>query len=683
MVTDKTIDPKKAVLRRNAEAWMRQKPGAMVDLSPDETRMVVQELHTHQVELEMQNEELRNTQEKLLESQKMYTDLYDFAPVGYITINNKGLIIRANLTVADMLGEARKNLLNKLLTQYIVKADQDIYFFNRKNLLETKEPQTCELRMQNVNEQTFHVQLKSTISSDVDGDSGQFRAVITDITKRKQAEQELNRIFDMSLDMIATVDFDGYFRSFNQAVSKTLGYTEEEIRSKPFIEFVHPDDRESAIREAEKIARGDSTLFCEKRYQCKDGTFKWLSWNVVPATVDKLFYCVIRDITERKNAEEQLLQSHKIEAIGTLAGGIAHDFNNILSIIIGNMELAIDDVPEYNPARGNLEEIKTASLRARDVVKQLLSFSRKTIPQQQPINISPIIKDSIKFLRSSIPTNIEIHKSIPDESGIISADPAQIQQVIMNLCTNAAQAMSENGGILEVSLSIVDIDKDVVIQNIELNPGQYVKIFVSDTGDGIAKEHLDKIFDPYFTTKEVGKGNGFGLSVVHGIVKNHNGGISVDSQCGKGTTFNVFLPVVKEKPEFEKENDTTTPTGNERILFVEDEKSIVEMTSLTLERLGYTVTATTSSPDMLEIFRAQPDNFDLIISDIFMPKLTGDKLAQELHQIRPDIPIIIYTGHSDRIKNEKVKEIGVQAVVMKPIEKSEFAKIIRKVLDKS
>jgi CheY-like chemotaxis protein len=370
-----------------------------------------------------------------------------------------------------------------------------------------------------------------------------------------------------------------------------------------------------------------------------------------------------------------------MESIGTLAGGIAHDFNNIINIILINTELAIDDVPEWHPARYSLEEAKKACFRARDLVQHLLSFSMKTNPERKLIKINPVIKDCLKFLRSSIPTSIEIRETIPDESGIISADPSQINQVMLNLCTNAAHAMSENGGIMEVSLSVIENGKNEANQNIELNQCQYVKITVSDTGHGITKEHLDRVFDPYFTTKKVAEGSGIGLSVVHGIVKNHNGVISVESEYGKGTTFNVFLPVVEKKAASEEETDTTIPTGNERILFVDDEKSIANPTSRMLERLGYTVTVKASSTDTLEAFRTQPDNFDLIISDTTMPNMTGDKLAKELLQIRPDIPIILCTGFSEKINDEKAKSIGVRALVMKPIVKSVLAKTIRKVLD--
>ncbi len=348
---------------------------------------------------------------------------------------------------------------------------------------------------------------------------------------------------------------------------------------------------------------------------------------------------------------------------------------------MGNTELAIDDVPEWNPARHNLEEITQASLRAKDIVQQLLSFTRKSDQKQKPIEISPVIKECLKFIRSTTPANIEIIRTVYDESGIISADPTQIHQVMINLCTNAAHAMSENGGVMGVGLSCIEINKGEAIKDIELNQGRYVKITVSDTGQGIAEEHLSRIFDPYFTTKEVGKGSGIGLSVVHGIVKNHNGAISIDSEYGKGTTFNLFFPVAGKDAASKKENDNAISTGTERILFVDDEQAIANVTSQILERLGYTVTTRTSSVDTLETFKARPDSFDLVISDMTMPEITGDKLAKQLKQIRPDIPIILCTGFSDRIDDEKAKSIGVTALVMKPIVKSVLAKAIREILD--
>ncbi len=514
------------------------------------------------------------------------------------------------------------------------------------------------------------------------------------VKRLEQTEEALTESEDKYKEMVNLLpqgifEFDSQenLTFTNKHLYDLFGYSKNDCENGcDLYQLLIPEDRDRVKENIMRILGGEEFEIAEYTGLRKDrSTFPIITYTNKIIKNNKVagLRGIIVDVTERMQLEEQLRQSHKMEAIGTLAGGIAHDFNNMLGVIIGNAELAMDDVPEWNPARHNLEEIKTASLRSRDVIKQILSFSKKTNPKQKPVKINPIIKDCLKFLRSTIPTSIEIRKTIPDESGIISADSPQIHQVIMNLCTNAAHAMSENGGIMEVSLSVIDIGKNEVKQNIELNQGQYVKITVSDTGHGISKKHLDRVFDPYFTTKEVGEGSGIGLSVVHGIVKSHDGAISVESNYGNGTTFNVFLPVIEEEPAIEEEIDTTIPTGIERILLVDDEKAIVNLTSKMLERLGYTVTAKTSSTDMLETFRYQPDNFDLIISDMSMPNITGDKLAKELQQIKPDIPIILCTGYSERINEEKAKSIGVRALVMKPIVKSVLAKTIRNVLDKN
>ena len=384
---------------------------------------------------------------------------------------------------------------------------------------------------------------------------------------------------------------------------------------------------------------------------------------------------------DRKKLEAQLQQSQKMESIGTLAGGIAHDFNNMLGIIVGNTELAMDDVPESNPARHNLEEIRTASMRARDVVKQILAFSRQSQQGMKPIRISLIIKESLKLLRSSIPTTIEINQDISSKSDTVLADSTQINQVLINLCTNAAHAMGEKGGVLEVSLNNIQIDEDSAIHYHELSPGKYVRLTVSDTGHGIETKILGRIFDPYFTTKKVGEGSGMGLSVVHGIVKSHNGDISVSSEPGKGTIFQVFFPYIENKLVPEIEITVEIPRGKERILYVDDEKAMVDAIQPMVERLGYKVTARTSSIEALEAFRANPDRFDLIITDFTMPNMTGMELAKELLKLRSDTLIILCTGYSERINEDKAKESGIRAFVMKPVILSEIANTIRKVVD--
>jgi len=396
-----------------------------------------------------------------------------------------------------------------------------------------------------------------------------------------------------------------------------------------------------------------------------------------------------RDITERKKEEEEkaklkteLQHAQKMESIGILAGGIAHDFNNIMAIILGNTELALEDVPKSNPAYSNLEEIKTASRRAKNIVRQLLSYSRVVEQEMQSIKIGPVIKDGLKFLRSTIPSTIDIEQNIQLTDETILADPTQINQILMNLCINASQAMEQTGGDLNVAVEKLVLDNNSARNYPGLKSGDHVRIIISDTGPGIDPEIIDQIFDPYFTTKEIGKGSGMGLAVVHGIVKSHSGAIAVESSPGKGTKFITLFPLTTKKPMVETKTGKDIPGGNETILFVDDEKSIVKMLQRMFERLGYKVQTATTPEEALERFRSNPDHFDLVITDMTMPKMTGVKLSEKLMDIRKDIPIIVCTGHSALVDEEKAKELGLAAYIIKPIDMQETAQIIRKILDK-
>jgi CheY-like chemotaxis protein len=368
-----------------------------------------------------------------------------------------------------------------------------------------------------------------------------------------------------------------------------------------------------------------------------------------------------------------------MESIGTLAGGVAHDFNNILGIILGNAELALDDIPRENPARLYLEEIRIAGSRAKDVVCQLLSFARKTTLEKKPANIAPIITESLKLLRSSIPSSIEIRQNIAKDADAILADPTQINQILINLCTNADHAMPD-GGILEICLKNVKFDEDTKARHPNLDPGRYVNLVVSDTGHGIPSEEIDRIYDPYFTTKEVGKGAGMGLAVVHGIVMNHNGAIFVESELEKGTTFSLFFPATESEPISEVPVNDDLPGGKERILFIDDDESIVYVGRFRLERLGYQVQTKTSPVDALELFRGKPDQFDLVITDMTMPQMTGDLLVKEILKIRPGMPTVICTGFSEKMDEKKAKEIGIRQYIEKPFSRSDLAKMVRKAL---
>ncbi|MDH4266682.1 MAG: PAS domain S-box protein [Deltaproteobacteria bacterium] len=392
---------------------------------------------------------------------------------------------------------------------------------------------------------------------------------------------------------------------------------------------------------------------------------------------------IMENISDKKKLESQLTQSQKMEAIGTLAGGIAHDFNNILSAIMGYTELAVLGVPENPPAKQNLQEVLKASHRAKDLVRQILTFSRQGEQERKPVLISPIVKETLKLLRASLPSTIEVRQNMESETGIIEANLTQIHQVVMNLCTNAAHAMKENGGVLEVSLANAEMDIDTTAQHPDIHPGPYLRLTVSDTGVGIAPDLLERIFDPYFTTKKVGEGTGLGLAVVHGIVKSHGGIVKVYSEPGKGSTFHIYFPRIDGFQEItETQKDELLPVGgHERVLLVDDEQALVDLGKKMLEHLGYEVAVRTSSVEALELFRNRPDRFDLVIMDFTMPNMTGDKLAQEMMRLRPGLPVILCTGFSERISEMKAKALGIQDFVMKPFDLNDLARTIRRALD--
>ena len=382
------------------------------------------------------------------------------------------------------------------------------------------------------------------------------------------------------------------------------------------------------------------------------------------------------------NSEKQLQQVMKLQAIGTLAGGIAHDFNNILFPIVGYTELTMDDTPEDSQARQNLQEVLKATNRAKELVQQILAFSRQSSQERKPLKIQYLIKEAFKLLRATIPSSIEIDCDIDEFCGPINGDPTQIHQIIMNLCTNAYHAMQESGGKLEVKLKEININYEQSLERVGIKIGKHIELTVKDSGHGMDQQVMDRIFEPYYTTKEQGKGTGLGLSVIHGIVKNYGGDIVVSSQSGKGSTFKVYLPVIDE---FEEEIETTAPSteinGTERILLVDDEKQIIDIEQQILERLGYKVTPKTDSEEALEEFAAQPDRFDLVITDMTMPKMTGDQLAKRMMDIKPQIPVILCTGFNEAITEEKALAMGIDKFVMKPIIKDDLANTIRTVLD--
>jgi signal transduction histidine kinase/ActR/RegA family two-component response regulator len=385
---------------------------------------------------------------------------------------------------------------------------------------------------------------------------------------------------------------------------------------------------------------------------------------------------------ERRKLEARLRQAQKMEAIGTLAGGVAHDFNNILAAMIGYTQLALLDATLTAESKHHLEQVLRGGDRARDLIGQILAFSRQTEQVQKPIDMGQTIRELLRLLRATLPSTIEIRQEIAPGTGTVLADPGQINQVLMNLCTNAAQAMPEKGGILEIRLDEIALHDGYANRQLALPIGAYVRLIVADNGSGMPSEIRERIFDPYFTTKEPGEGTGLGLAMVHGIVKSHRGAIAVYSEPGQGTTFQVYLPRIDEETQPDQATSTSLPGGDERILFVDDEAPLAEIAAYMLERLGYQVVTRTSSLEALATFRADPQAFDLVITDQTMPQMTGLELAGRLLAMRKDLPIILCSGFSSTVNEKSLKDNGISDYIMKPVLIRELAESMRHVLNK-
>ncbi len=542
----------------------------------------------------------------------------------------------------------------------------------------------------------------------------------------RENERKFHAIFDQTYELIGLISTDGTVLEANETALRFVGVEEADVVGKPFWEtpwWAHsPGLQKRVYRAVKKAAKGEFIRF-ETTHSAADGNLRYVDFSLKPVSDEAgkvvLLIPEARDITDRKKAEEalqeahdklelrvrertaelqtayssletevaerkqveeQLRQAQKMEAIGTLAGGIAHDFNNILAAILGFAELALDDVSRGSALDRKLRHIMNSSVRGRDLVRQILAFSRKVQYERKSLSLLPLIRETVKLLRASLPTSVHIQVNKAVAYDTILADPGEIQQIVMNLCTNAAYAMRENGGTLHLLVDNVNVSPGSTVGS-GLSPGAYVRLTVQDTGAGMDQETMKRIFEPFFTTKQVGEGTGMGLAVVYGIVKGLNGDITVESTPGTGATFRVFFP--KAEPDVVSEGLPTRERqgGRERILFIDDEELLVELGRDMLERLGYSVTALTDSDEALRLFSLDPSRFDLVITDQTMPHLTGLTLARELLVIREDIPIILCTGHSDAVSPKTAEAAGIREFLMKPLIRHELAEAIRRVLD--
>ncbi len=528
--------------------------------------------------------------------------------------------------------------------------------------------------------------------------------LLEEIDLRKQVEEALNNnqnflnsIIDQSPFATWISDKKGTIIKCNIALKKLINVTDEQLVGKYNVFEDEIVMEQGLIPKIRSVFEDGKTANFSVEWDAKDLGYKdtnkvHIEGTMFPIHDDKgnLTNVVNHwiDVTKQKQAEilkdqfeAQLQQAQKMEAIGTLAGGVAHDFNNILGAIIGYTEMALDDSPAGSSVANDLDKVLEASGRAADLVRQILSFSRQDDTEYILLQPASIVKKTITMLRPTLPATIEITQDIDIETSLIFADPTQIHQIMLNLCTNAFHAMEETGGRLEITLKEIDLSREDITAESHINTGIFIQLSVCDSGPGMTQEVKDKIFDPYFTTKGVGKGTGMGLSIVDGIIKSYGGFLTFTSEPGKGTSFHIFLPVVSENMLPDKEAVKQIPVGKEKVLFIDDEDLLADMGKDMLERLGYHVTVRKSSLEALETFQNQPDQFDLVITDQTMPGMTGVDLARRMLQVRSDIPIILCTGYSSIISEEKAKIMGIREFAMKPLSKKDIAVLIRKVLD--
>jgi len=635
----------------------------------------------------------------LLKNEKEYRDLVNNAPDLRYRTDMEGRIIFISESVYNLSGFTVEEAVGLKMAEEIYANPEERGLF-LEALQKKGSVSDFEAQLQRKDGSLWWASTNAHFYKDPNGNILGVEGVTRDVTERKLTEQALHNEMEFTKtalnsqkDTFFLFDpADGKAIRWNQAFLDITGYTDEEVSDlkAPNSYYCQKDLERAAVLIENVLKTGVGRI--ELDLICKDGHRVPTEYNVSAIINEKgapqYFISIGRDITDRKQAEDekdkleaQLLQAQKMESVGFLAGGIAHDFNNLLFPIIGMSEMLLEDLPKDSLEYENAEEIFQAGKRAGDLVKQILAFSRQSEHKMSPVRVQNVLKEVLKLSRSTIPSNIEIHENIQQDCGLVMADPTQIHQIGMNLITNAFHAVESKNGTIELDLKEITL-QDNELSGSELQPGQYIKLSVSDNGTGMSENTIRKIFEPYFTTKGQGKGTGLGLAVLYGIVKEHKGEINVYSELGQGTVFNVYLPLMKKLSKVTvADKMLRTETGSERILLVDDEVSVAKLEGQMLSRLGYKVTVKTSSGDALNTFKSNPDYFDLVISDMTMPDMTGDQLSKEILSLKPKTPIVICTGFSERINKEQVETIGVKGFLMKPVIKSDMAQMVRKVLD--
>lgn len=632
-----------------------------------------------------------NAEKTLRASEDRFRTIVDLAVGGVALGSPEGNIVEVNEYFCSLVGRTREELIGQHISELRFTEKSLQKFPLRFDLLRKGEKVTNERRLVRSDGTEVSLEMHTRMMPD-----GTFQSIFFDVTERKlsekalqEAEERFRLTFLTSPDSININKMDGTFVDINLGFTALTGYSREEVIGKTTVDiniWAVPEDRTCLL---DGLRQTGQVRNLEASFRLKDGSVKpgLLSANIIVLGGEQHILSITRDISLLKKAEKEkhelevkYMQSQKMEAIGIMAGGIAHDFNNMLAIILGNAEMALLSLPKKNPETYCVQQIVLASQRVKELVKQILTFSRQGDHQLMPLNLCPVVAESLQLLRSTIPTTVSIVQDLEKDCGLVLADATQVHQLLMNLCANAVHAMDEKG-TLHVSCLMVELDAADIAHQPDLLPGRYLKLSVADTGSGIAQDIQQRIFDPFFTTKGVQEGTGMGLSIVLGIVKSHKGFLQVDSAPGEGAIFTIYLPVVTITSADQKaELPVQHKEGNERILFVDDEEMLAILGGRMLEKLGYAVSVTLSSVDALAMFKADPAAFDLVITDQSMPDMSGVELARQLLKIRLDIPIVLCTGYSKKITEKEAMALGIKKFMTKPYDTKRLAQCIREAL---
>ena len=674
------------------------------ELLSESYNMLEQQVRERTTELQVTNSQLteeitvrKQAEEALKLSREHYRALVENISDVIFEVDSSGVILYFSAPGKDIWGYDWEDIVGKNFIELVHPEDQEILI---KRFVELgaglEKPLVYRLKNKAGEFKWVRTKTKPKIEKGTFvGASG----TLIDITDQKLAEEELREseeryraISEYSNNAICIVDDQAKIVWGNNEMLTASGYSQEQLYTvESFVSFIAPESIDFVVSNFYKVLAGQPYEHHYSFYAIRADGEKRLFEKHMMDFKDKRgklkLIISMMDITDRQMAEDdkakleaQLQQSQKMEAIGTLAGGIAHDFNNILGAIIGYTEMAVEE-DKSEIQKQHLQETLKGAERAKNLVRQILTFSRQDSHEKIPLDIKILLKDAVKFLRASIPTTIEINQQITEESCNVMADHTQMHQIIMNFCTNAAHAMKRIGGILKIELTTLELAKDALQSHPELQSGPYVKLTFQDTGHGIDPDNIHKIFDPFFTTKSVDEGTGLGLSVVYGIVKSHGGVINVTSKLDEGATFNVYLPRIIHEAVTSGNISGTIIGGTERILFVDDEPSLVDIGTRNLTSIGYDVTGVLSSVEALNMVSNEPQRFDLVITDMTLPKMTGIVLARKILKICPDIPIILCSGIRESGTEEQAKSLGVRAYIMKPLTKGKLARVIRDTLD--